>query len=290
MTWMSPTRMTRRALAVVAALAGLAVSLQPGFAAAVQFAPHRAIYDLKMIRADDGAGLKSLDGRLVLELLGSACEGYSLNSRYVFRSVGEAGDSVVSDVRMAQWEDGAFDRFRFVSRRYDNEQLSERTDGVAVRQGGSSVEVTLEQPDEATVLLDGPVLFPTQHLARLIETADAGDRFLTARVFDGSETGDKVLSTLAVIGGVVTDSADGVEASGEAVLAEMDPWRVTVSYFEDSYTPGDIGPGEQLPIYTITFDLFQNGVSGDLVLDYGTFELSGELREIEFFAVTDCGN
>lgn len=283
MTWLS-----RFALVAAGVSAGLGISLSSGLAATVQLAPHRAVYDLKMIRADEGAGLKSLDGRLVLELLGSVCEGYSLNSRYVFRSVGEAGDSVVSDVRMAQWEDGEFEQFRFVSRRYDNEQLSERTDGVAVRKDGSSVEVTLEQPGEATVMLDGPVLFPTQHLTRMIETADAGDRFLTARLFDGSETGDKVLSTLAVIGEVVPGGGDRSPADDE--LADLDPWRVTVSYFEESYTPGDIGPGEQLPIYTITFDLFQNGVSGNLVLDYGTFELSGELREIEFFSLTDCGN
>jgi len=45
--------------------------------------------------------------------------------------------------------------------------------------------------------LDAKVAFPTEHVRRVIEAAEAGKTLLELSVFDGSESGDKVFSTLA---------------------------------------------------------------------------------------------
>ena len=48
--------------------------------------------------------------------------------------------------------------------------------------------------------IDAAVVFPTQHMVRVIEAARAGKSILDFPVYDGSETGEKVYNTLTVIG------------------------------------------------------------------------------------------
>ncbi|MCJ2140167.1 EipB family protein, partial [Methylobacterium sp. E-066] len=44
------------------------------------------------------------------------------------------------------------------------------------------------------------------------------------------------------------------------------------------YTPG---VGERTPIYTLGFDLYENGVSGALKLDYGEFAILGDMTALD---------
>lgn len=64
----------------------------------------------------------------------------------------------------------------------------------------------------------------------------------------------------------------------EAVLANMTRWPVTISYFDRGAKDKD---GEQTPVYAITFELYENGVSRALLLDYGDFVLTGEMTSLE---------
>ena len=52
--------------------------------------------------------------------------------------------------------------------------------------------------------IDAAVVFPTQHMVRVIEAARAGKTILDFPVYDGSDTGDKVYNTLTVIGRKLT--------------------------------------------------------------------------------------
>ena len=77
------------------------------------------------------------------------------------------------------------------------------------------------------------------------------------------------------------DLADA--ASGNNVLAKLRRWPVTVSYFERNKPAG-----EQTPVYAISFDLYENGVSRTLVLDYNDFSISGVLKNIELKDSKPC--
>ncbi len=52
-------------------------------------------------------------------------------------------------------------------------------------------------------------------------------------------------------------------------------WPVEIAYFD----PGE-GNGEELPSYRITFKLYENGITRDLVMDYGDFSMTGRLVEL----------
>jgi len=65
----------------------------------------------------------------------------------------------------------------------------------------------------------------------------------------------------------------------------MTRWPVTISYFDR--TAGEKS-GEQTPVYAITFELYENGVSRALVLDYGDFVLTGEMTSLELKDAKPC--
>ena len=114
------------------------------------------------------------------------------------------------------------------------------------------------------------MLFPTQHLRRIIAAAEHGDKILSADIFDGSETGKKLFHTLTVIGAPLTDAPDDPAGRAEA-LKGLRRWPVVISYFED---------GKDQPDYVLSSDLYENGVSRALKLDYGDFVLAGALDQI----------
>src|SRR4029079_4418604 len=98
------------------------------------------------------------------------------------------------------------------------------------------------------------------------------------------ESGQKVYNTLTVIGGeIAPESAVSDAAAGHKELAGMKRWPVTVSYFDRSAKQG-----EQLPAYSISFELYENGVSRALVLDYNDFSMKGELTTLDFKDSKPC--
>jgi hypothetical protein len=64
-------------------------------------------------------------------------------------------------------------------------------------------------------------------------------------------------------------------------------WPVSVGYFEPTKKVED-GLGEELPSYQMSFTLYENGVTSDLIMDYGDYALSGSLQKIEPLTSPSC--
>jgi hypothetical protein len=249
-----------------------------------ELASHRAVYELKLAQTRGNSPAVSARGRILYDFSGNACDGYALQFRQVSELDNGEGKVTLSDLRSTTWEDGAAKKFIFKSQNYLNETLVDSVDGQAERQR-DKVAVSLTQPAAKRFDLEAAMVFPTDHMRRIIEAAREDKNILELPVYDGSEKGEKVYNTLTVIGGVIapnvrvpTDAAAGKEA-----LAGLKRWPVTVSYFDKTARSGD-----QAPVYAIKFELYENGVSRALMLDYNDFAISGELTAIELRDTTPC--
>jgi hypothetical protein len=123
-------------------------------------------------------------------------------------------------------------------------------------------------------------------MRRIIEAAHAGKNILELPVYDGSETGEKIYSTMTVIGHEIApnEKVPTDAAAGQAALAGLKRWPVTISYFDHAETQN----GEQTPVYSISFELYENGISRALSLDYGDFVVAGEMSQLEIKEPTAC--
>ena len=263
----------------------VAVAQGPG--SPVKLAPHVAIYDLTLTSSRGKRSLESVRGRIVYDLSGSSREGYALNFRQVTELDSGEGKVALSDLRTATWEEAEGKSFRFKSQNYmDRKQIGD-VDGRADR-GRSSVAVKLNKPEDKKFDA-GTVVFPTEHMRLLIEAAHAGKTLLEVAVFDGSESGEKIYQSLSVIGRRVEPEKKPEDAAaGKDSLDGLARWPVTISYFDKAEKKADDQPGEQTPIYAITFEMYENGISRALRLDYGDFVIDGKMSSLEVKQARAC--
>lgn len=263
-------------LAIVAGVAGTAH--------AEGLLPHRAIYDLKLREVRGNVAISAVSGRIAYEFRGSPCEGYTVQVRQVTDiDTGENGN-LVTDLRLSSFEeaDGSLLRIKTTSTSNRGETL--QVDGQGKRDKDGTAKISLSKPKKRTFSA-GASVFPTDQVRRVIAAAEAGSSTLELQVYDGSDTGQKVYSTLTVIGKTIGPGEKLPEEKAAQVdaLKSSPRWPATISYFDK----GGQG-GEQTPAYTISFDLYRNGVTRALVLDYNDFVVSGTLSAFEVLPVPKC--
>ncbi len=262
---MNPTRALFAAI-LAADLTTAAAAFAEG---ASPLASHRAVYELSLDKASGSKAPAQARGRIVFEF-NASCDGYVQNFRQITELQPAEGATKLSDMISATFEalDASDLRFK-VETKVDN-RLSEATDGKARKEKDAKIAVDLVKPKRAHMELEGPAFFPSEHLIHIIDAARAGEQLLEARVYDGTGQGDKTFDTLTVIGKAIEAPAPEKVA---AALSGMKRWRVAVSYFETGKRDGQ-------PIYVLSFDVYENGISRALSLDYGDFVLKGEMKEL----------
>lgn len=258
-----------------------------GAAANGAFIPHQALYELSLLKSRGSNSINSARGRIVYSFTGNACEGYTSEFRQVSEMDSGEEKVTLSDLHSTSWEDAAGKTYQFKIDSRMNDVETSPVDGIAERVG-DHITVKLKQPQTKTFTLDGSTVFPTQLVQHIIAAAKEGKSILEQTVYDGTDDGEKVFNTLAVIGqpirGDQTISSPDPSTEND-VMRSTTRWPVTVSYFDHDSKPEE---GEQTPLYAMSFELFENGVSRALVLDYNDFVISGSLGKFKVKDAKPC--
>ncbi len=264
----------------------VAAGAQQAPQAPIVLVPHRAIYDLSLAQTRGNSQIVGVRGRILYDFSGNACDGYSLIFRQLSELDSSEGKVSTSDLRSTTWEDAAGKNFKFTSENFVDQNLVNSVEGHAEHEA-EKTEVDLRKPDHKALDLEPDLVFPTQHMVRAIEAARAGKTILSFPVYDGSETGDKVFNTLTVIGRKIAPGQRQHDdaAAHQPKLANVPRWPVTISYFAKNKAAES---GEQTPDYAIGFELYDNGISRALTLDYNDFVVSGKLVSLELKKIKPC--
>lgn len=274
------------AAAVIALTAALPAAAAP--TDGVVLAPHRAVYDLKLLKSNGSRGLASARGRILYDFSGNACDGYDLKFRQVSELDSGEGKTVLSDLNSTTWEDANAKAFRFSSQNRMNDKAGDAVNGEAERRA-KAVSISLSKPSHKALRMPADVVFPTEHMRRIIAAARSGKTMLELPVYDGSETGEKLYNTFTLIGNAIGPGEQPPDDAAAKVpaLAKLTRWPVTISYFEQK-SEAAAHRGEQTPVYVIAFELYENGISRKLVLDYSDFTISGTMTSLEMKKEKPC--
>jgi hypothetical protein len=271
--------------ALICGSAAVAVATETR-ASVLPLAAHQAIYDLKLAQSHK-MSLQSVRGRIVYEFTGSECAGFTTQVRQVTEMDNGEGSLSLSDLRSKTWEDAKSQHFKFESSNYVNERISVSVEGEAKRDA-KGIEVVLRKPERKTFRLNADTVFPTEQLRHVIAAARAGKKIVELPVYDGSENGEKIYNTLTVIGDLIPQSTKPSDAAGQqAALSSVPRWHVRVSYF-DQQRAGDKPSGEQTPAYAIAFEIYENGISRALTLDYNDFSVAGTMSTLDLKEPQAC--
>lgn len=248
------------------------IPLFAGAAAAQPLLPHRAVYDLALAEAGEESGIDTLSGRWVFEFGGSACEGYTLSSRIVMRFAMADGPRML-DQRVTTYEDGASERFRFVTRSFIDQELDRQVEGTARRTAEGTV-IDYQEPEDAEVSF-GRALFPTAQLKEILAKAEEGVRFYESSIFDGTEFVEQALMVSVVLGDEQPVEADDPEREALGELAEDRFIPATVAYFD-----GDAEDGEEISDYIVSFKLHESGIQRDMVIRYPDYSMTARMVDL----------
>lgn len=243
---------------------------------ASDLAPYRAAYVLKFDGGSSGSGIVDANGAMTAEWR-QTCEGWAVEQRIRMELINGEGEALVTDTGYTSWESTDGLTFRFNVRTLRNEEVAEEFGGGAKLNGrGRSGEARFTVPEKRTMKLPAGTLFPMAHSEALLRAAVAGKQRLSATVFDGA-TKEGVAEVSAIIGkrGVVAQS-DKAEA-----LTARPYWEVRMAFF-------DLGSDEPVPHYELGMRMFDNGVAGDQMMDFGDFRMRAVLTEIEPLPKPKC--
>jgi len=252
-------------------------SAQDSVVPGVALAGHRAVYDLALAKSEAGS-ISNMRGRLVLEFR-DVCEGYTLTQRFRTEMIDNDGDSHNAEFSITSWESRDGLKYRFnLKHDTEGEPAEEFVGRADLGQRGGAGKAAFTKPQGLSIDLPKGTVYPSEHLAMLIREARAGNTFLAAKVFDGSGD-DGVFEVSAAIG-----RAQPAAASPKPLLAPLKgvaSWNVRLAYFPTKEKT-------EKPQYEIAFRLYANGVSDDLLMDYGDYSLKGQLTTFELFPAADC--
>jgi EipB-like len=262
----------------------LSVFALTNFSVAASLAPHRAFYVLEADRLDDKGGITAIAGKLAYEITGNDCDGYSVNYRIANRYVQGEGAPQTQDIRMTSFENGDGSELDMRQKSYNNGTLDMemRVKASKPKTGGVG-SGELEAKENKTFEIQADAVFPTAFQKQLMRDAAKGETRSAAVVFEGSDD-QKSTRAVGFIGS--KKPAGKIEMGADAAtldsLNKLPLWPVTVSYYSLE------AKGDEQPTYTASFNMLENGVSTDLVLDYGSYSLKGKLEKIEMLKVETC--
>ena len=150
-------------------------------------ASHRAAYDISLIDPSAPPPTSaqtpiSATGLIAYEFRGSACEGYTSNFRQMTEMERSEGDPLSMQVNAMSFEEAGGKSMRF---QIDSQGLQETQPvaGTATRDVDDDMRVQLTKPQAKSLDFGRDVLFPTQHIERLIDAAKHGGGAIQARVY-----------------------------------------------------------------------------------------------------------
>lgn len=261
--------MTGRGLGMLVVVAGF--TFAPAVAVpAVEIAPHRALYTMSLGSAVGDSGVIGATGAMDYEW-GETCDGWTIEQRYRLKMRYAESREVDVKSSFVTWESKDGLHYRFNQRETRNGEVDQEIRGEARLEGpGKGGIAIFAKPQQQTLKLAPGVLFPSAHTILLIDKAQAGGTFVTRQVFDGA-TDENAVQVSAVIAAKL--AAQPVAAKLSPLL-ERPGWRIRLAFF-----PVD-AKAEQ-PDYELGMDLLNNGVSRDMVIDYGDYSIKATLDDIE---------
>src|SRR5712691_9670005 len=263
-------------------MAATIVLLHPGTAGlasawAADIAPHRALYSMSLGQTHGDAGVTGAGGTMAYQW-GESCDGWTVEQRYRLKmGYAESADvSIASNFVTWEAKDGL--HYRFNQKETRNGAEKEEIRGAAKLDGpGKGGTADFEKPEGKTFELPPGALFPSAHTMFLIDKAQAGETFISLHIFDGATVENAVLVS-AVIGPKVEPDA---ESAKKSPLLNRPGWRVRLAFF-----PAD--PKAEKPDYELGMLLLDNGVSHDMVIDYGDYAIRAKLDDIEALPKPGC--
>lgn len=241
--------------------------------------PHRALYEMRLSFTDSiGSSISDARGAMSYEFR-DACEGWSVNSNVYLRLRRRGGPEVESVRTMASWEAKNGLDFRFRVSESQGGQKGPEIKGVAVLDATDKTGIAeFTHPKVVKVKLPAGTIFPTAHIAAMIDGGGASGRHLGKVVFDGSS-----LDNPYEVSALLNTRPSEKKFSGD--VAEI-LRQSTLSSARLAYYP--FYKKEETPEFELVVDYRPDGIVSRLLQDFGDYGIEARLQQLELLPLDKC--
>jgi hypothetical protein len=260
-----------------------AIAFAPAVASATMasaLAPHKALYDIDLIATHSGSQILNISGQMTYEWKPS-CDAWLTDHHFklFYEYADSPGMRITSDFSTFESFDGK--NFNYTSRRQRDGKMYQEIRGSAELDKAGGGKAVFTMPEGVKFDLVKGSLFPMGHTLEVIKHAEAGDKFYSAQVFDGSdEEGPIEINTFigkpTVSGAVKSEKIDESLLKGKA-------WNMRMAVFQSKEQ-------EEESDYEMEMVFHQNGIISDMTIEYDDFSVTQKLVSLEKLPGDGCAS
>jgi len=236
-------------------------------------APHKALYDIKLVGTKSGSQIVNVTGQMFYEWR-PTCDAWTSDHRFnLLYEYSEApAVQIASDFSTFESFDGT--SLDFTSQRKRDGELFEEIRGRASFDENRKGEAIYTKPKGLEYDLPEGSFFPIAHTAAVLEKIRQGKKFFNATIFDGSDE-EGPLEVNAFIGKPV-DAKSRLSNTESVDMSLLEPpaHDIRLAFFplnEESATSE----------YEMNLVFHENGVISDMFIEYEDFSITQKLVALE---------
>ena len=235
---------------------------------------HKATYSLILTNIKDGSFLEGGQGQTYFEI-SKGCDGWNVKEDYVLMYSLPNKKTSNSFSTYSTYENflGTMHSFEL----NDDSQFNGKNayEGF-VEKNKNSIEGYLIKDNLKALSFDSDLLFPIEHLRKIIQKAKAGENFFTQKVFFGNEEKEFIKTVSTFIGKKKKSPSNSF-----SFLENKEVWPMKIAFYGENTRKGN-------PDYEIKLDLDEKGIAHYYEVDYGDFEIKANLKNFEIAKDQKC--
>ena len=233
-----------------------------------QIMPHKAEYQISLVKKGAGEGLVDATGSINFELH-HTCTQWKTNHHSDIQYYYNNGRHVQADSHYSSIESMDGQTITFANEEKANKRLEHFSRGIATQKGHDFLDV---QYNNGTGIqskkMDGAFVFPIYHTKKLIEYAKSNKFMYHTKLYDGGHHAPYHI-TNAVIGPIIQKHG------------KPDSWPVSMAF----YNPAN---DYELPAYEMHFEISNNGVVHTMDIVYPQFTVRQTLIDLKLLEKQPC--
>ena len=244
------------------------------FSLSSQLLSHKATYTLNVQNIKDNGFLEGGQGQTFFEIVES-CSGWNIKEDYVL--VYELPNKKIANSFSSY---STFENYLGTKHSFELNEKSQFG-------GDKSYQGFIEKNEKAMsgsiinnsikkITFKKDILFPIEHLLKLIKAAENGEKLFTKKVFFGNEDEEFIKIVSAFIGQIRNSKSKDIK-----YLKGKKIWPIKVAFYKEKSK-------QEKPEYEIYLEIDKSGVVHSYKVDYGNFEIRALLKKIEVLPKAKC--
>ena len=249
-------------------------------ALAIDLASYRAVYDLQPVRIEQGGKAQPIDGELAYEVAGSQCAGWTVSTQLKNRMAQAEQGLQTTDIKSRSFESDDGLSMTVSQQESVDGRLSDDSEiKIGKVEVSAESKGTISGSKASSFSLTPEVIFPTEHQRRLLAAAAKGLTRDVSTVYDGSDN-EKTFRIITFISKRHEPAAQPRDDLSS--LASLASWTFQLGYYPAADEQADT------PEFQTTFNMFENGITTEMLFDYGTYAMKAKILKLEMMPAAPC--